>query len=226
MSWGGCSGRGGDGQGTSCFGESACRRRGDSRVGARLLLPAVHTPPAGVHEEVADGGELQAQLLGDGDLHFLGGTLVLLEDGEKRSALEVCENQARFLLRVVPLFVRLLLFAFAGWGREGRERKRVSGCVCCPQTQQSPPDTSCDPPTALWSSTEEQHQEANTEEQHRAASTQEQRALKRISPVFDLASQTPLHFQKLLWLGTELQALRALLHSPQIHLLLLGSVGH
>lgn len=113
------------GRSPSRFGTGAGGRGG--APGAQVVLPLLQAAPAGVHEEVADGGELQAQLLGDGDLHFFGGALVLLEDGEKCSALEVRENQAGFLLGVVPLFVRLLLFAFAGWGRGGqRQRERAS----------------------------------------------------------------------------------------------------
>lgn len=119
------------GRSPSRFGTGAGGRGG--APGAQVVLPLLQAAPPGVHEEVADGGELQTQLLGDGDLHFFGGALVLLEDGEKRSALEVRENQARFLLGVVPLFVRLLLFAFAGWGRGGQrqresERQDVRGC--------------------------------------------------------------------------------------------------
>lgn len=126
------------GRSPSRFGTGAGGRGG--APGAQVVLPLLQAAPPGVHEEVADGGELQAQLLGDGDLHFFGRALVLLEDGEKRSALEVRENQARFLLGVVPLFVRLLLFAFAGWGRGGqrqRETKRQDARGC-PQT---PPAT-------------------------------------------------------------------------------------
>ena len=57
-----------------------------------VVVPAVHTTAACIHEEVADSAELQAELLGDGDLHFLGWTLVLLEDGDECAALQVCED--------------------------------------------------------------------------------------------------------------------------------------
>lgn len=116
------------GRSRSRFGTSAGGRGG--APGAQIVLPLLQAAPPRVHEEVADGGELQAQLLGDGDLHFFGRALVLLEDGEKRSALEVSENQTRFLLGVVPFFVRLLLFAFACLGRgwQEREKERVSTC--------------------------------------------------------------------------------------------------
>ena len=46
-----------------------------------VVCPFVQAPAAGVHEEVADGGEFEAQLLRDGELHLLGRSLVLLEDG-------------------------------------------------------------------------------------------------------------------------------------------------
>lgn len=77
-------------------------------------MPAVHAAPACVHEEVADGAELQAKLLGDGDLHFLGRPLVLLEDGDESAALQVGEDQALLLGRCVAILVLLLFFALAG----------------------------------------------------------------------------------------------------------------
>ena len=48
----------------------------------RSLPPLVVGPPAGVHEEVADGGGLEAQLPRDGNLHLLRGTLSLLNRAE------------------------------------------------------------------------------------------------------------------------------------------------
>lgn len=95
---------------------------------AQVILPLLQAAAPGVHEEVADGGELQAQLLGNGDLHLLGRALVLLEDGEECAALEVGEHQAGFLLGIVPVFVWFLLFAFARL--KGKKRRRgVSGSV-------------------------------------------------------------------------------------------------
>lgn len=41
---------------------------GVGRVGAAIIQPLIEAPSARVHEEVADGGELQAQLLRDSDL--------------------------------------------------------------------------------------------------------------------------------------------------------------
>ena len=79
-----------------------------------VIVPAVHAAAARIHEEVADGAELQAKLLGDGDLHFLGWTLVFLEDGDERAALQVSEDQALFLGRRVAVLVLLLFFALAG----------------------------------------------------------------------------------------------------------------
>lgn len=100
-----------------------------------VIVPAIHAAAARIHEEVADGAELQAELLGDGDLHFLGWTLVLLEDGDECAALQVSEDQTLFLGRCVAILVLLLFFAFAGlvWmaavggmgmrvgGKEGKE---------------------------------------------------------------------------------------------------------
>lgn len=57
-----------------------------------IIVPAVHTSAARIHEEVADGAELQAELLGDGDLHFLGWTLILLEDSNECATLQVSED--------------------------------------------------------------------------------------------------------------------------------------
>lgn len=101
-----------------------------------VIVPAVHAAAARIHEEVADGAELQAELLGDGDLHFLGWTLVLLEDGDECAPLQVSEDQTLFLGRRVAVLVLLLFFALAGlvWmaavggmgmrvgGKEGKKR--------------------------------------------------------------------------------------------------------
>lgn len=68
-----------------------------------LVRPLVDVASAGVHEEVADGGELQAQLLGDGDLHLFGRTAVLSEDGYQGTTLQVCEDQPLLLWHLVTL---------------------------------------------------------------------------------------------------------------------------
>lgn len=108
----------------SCFGTRAGGGRGAPC--AQIILPLLQAAAPGVHEEVADGCELQAQLLGNGDLHLLRRAFVLLEDGEECSALEVSEHQAGFLLGIVPVFVWFLLFAFARL--KGKRRRRgVSG---------------------------------------------------------------------------------------------------
>lgn len=91
---------------------------------AAFLHPLVQAPPPGVHEEVADGGELQAQLLRNGDLKVLGGALVLVEDGVQRAALDVGEDQPVALRDVVSVcFALLLLFPFAGCVRAETTRK-------------------------------------------------------------------------------------------------------
>lgn len=86
-----------------------------------LLVPAVDAAAPGVHEEVADGAQLQAQLLRDGHLHFLRGPFVLLENGDERSALQVREHQALLLGCQVPFLVLLLFLALAGCGEKGGE---------------------------------------------------------------------------------------------------------
>lgn len=54
---------------------------------AAVVGPFVQAAAAGIHEEVADGAELQAELLRDGELHLLGRPLVLLEDGQQGAPL-------------------------------------------------------------------------------------------------------------------------------------------
>lgn len=95
----------------SCFGTRAGGGRG-ARC-AQVVLPLLQAAASGVHEEVADCRELQAQLLRNGDLHLFRWAFVLLEDGKECSALEVGEHQAGFLLGIVPVFVWFLLFALA-----------------------------------------------------------------------------------------------------------------
>lgn len=95
----------------SRFGTSAGGGRGAPC--AQVVLPLLQAAAPRVHEEVADGCELQAQLLGNGDLHLFRWAFVLLEDSKECSALEVSEHQAGFLLGIVPVFIWFLLFAFA-----------------------------------------------------------------------------------------------------------------
>lgn len=101
----------------------ASDRRGWGRAGGGgppFLHPLVQAPPPGVHEEVANGGQLQAQLLGDGDLKVLGRPLVLVENGVEGPALDVREDQPVALGDVVAVnFALILLFSFAGWGGGG-----------------------------------------------------------------------------------------------------------
>lgn len=91
------------------------RRGGDAGPrGARggraaLVRPLVEVASAGVHEEVADGGQLQAQLLRDGDLQLFGRAVVLPEDGLERAALQVREHQPGALGALVALQLALLL---------------------------------------------------------------------------------------------------------------------
>lgn len=98
---------------------------------AALVGPLVEIASAGIHEEVADGGELQAQLLGDGDLQFFGGAVVLPEDGHECAPLQVGEHQPGALRALVALqLALLLLLALAGCRHmderciRGREKKQ------------------------------------------------------------------------------------------------------
>ena len=89
-----------------------------------VVCPFVQAPAAGVHEEVADGGEFEAQLLRDGELHLLGRPLVLLEDSQQGAPLQVGEDQPRLLRRAVSLLRRVLLLPFASCKEEGRQESR------------------------------------------------------------------------------------------------------
>lgn len=84
-------------------------------------MPLIQAAPARVHEEVTDRGQLQPQLLGDGDLQVFGWPVVLSEDGQQGPALEVREDQSVFLGSLVP--VQLSLFLFLAFTRceENRE---------------------------------------------------------------------------------------------------------
>lgn len=109
----------------SRFGESGGRGAGLTGTGRVLVLPAVHAATPGVHEEVADGGELQTQLLRDGDLHLFAGSLVLLEDGDERSALQVGEDQTLLLGDHVSVFVLFLFLSLAGCHEETKREREV-----------------------------------------------------------------------------------------------------
>lgn len=91
-----------------------------------IVHPFVQTAASGIHEEVADGGQFKAQLLRDGELHLLGGALVLLKDGQQGAPLQVSEDQPRLLWCVVALFGRVLLLPFACYrrGKKGERRRR------------------------------------------------------------------------------------------------------
>lgn len=100
---------------------------GVGRVAGAVVHPLVQAPATGVHKEVADRGQLQAQLLGDGDLQLLGRTLVLLEDGVERPPLHVREHQPGLLGHAAPLAPAVVLFltlarCTARRGRNRRER--------------------------------------------------------------------------------------------------------
>lgn len=75
-----------------------------------VVHPLIEAPAACVHKEVADCGQLEAQLLGNGELQLFGWTLVLLEDGVERPPLHICEHQPGFLCHVPPLVSAVILF--------------------------------------------------------------------------------------------------------------------
>lgn len=81
-----------------------------------FLMPAVNAAATCIHEEVADGAKFQAKLLRDGQLHFLRGPLVLLENGDECAALQVSEYQALLFGYHVAFLVLLLFLTFASCG--------------------------------------------------------------------------------------------------------------
>lgn len=114
-------------------GPSSCRAAGHcggGNAGARrtrgggttLVCPLVEVASAGIHEEVADSGELEAQLLGDGDLQLFGRAVVLPEDGQERAALQVREHQPGALRALVALQLALLLLLPLARCRQTDER--------------------------------------------------------------------------------------------------------
>ncbi|GBM27242.1 hypothetical protein AVEN_255103-1 [Araneus ventricosus] len=52
------------------------------------VLPLVLRAAAGVHEEVSNRAEFESELLGDGNLHLLGGSLRFLKNGLQGAPLE------------------------------------------------------------------------------------------------------------------------------------------
>jgi len=94
-------------------------------VAGAVVQPLVQAAAARVHEEVTDGGQLQAQLLGDGHLQLLGGTLVLLEDGVERPSLHVGEHQPGLLGHAVAVIASVVhLLPLARCRQQERERER------------------------------------------------------------------------------------------------------
>lgn len=75
-----------------------------------VVHPLVQAATACIHEEVTDCGQLQAQLLGDGQLQLFGRALVLLEDGMECPPLYVCEHQPRLLSNTPPIVSPVVLF--------------------------------------------------------------------------------------------------------------------
>lgn len=93
-----------------------------------VVHPLVQAPAPSVHEEVADRGQLEAQLLGDGELQLLGRTLVLLEDGVERPPLHVREHQPGLLGHVPSLasaVVLLLALARCKGGEKQTETEKA-----------------------------------------------------------------------------------------------------
>lgn len=93
---------------TSGFGAGVGPRVGC--VTGAVVHPLIQAPAARVHKEVADCGQLQAQLLGDGELQLFGWALVLLEDGMERPPLHVREHQPGLLGHAAPLAPAVVLF--------------------------------------------------------------------------------------------------------------------
>ena len=77
----------------------SARRFGVGAVQHEVFFGPVAASPSRIHEEVADGGLLEPQLVGYRQLHLLRGPLRLIKDGEQRASLDVSEDQP-VLLRV------------------------------------------------------------------------------------------------------------------------------
>lgn len=88
-------------------------------VVAVVVLPLVQRTPPGVHKEIGNCGDFQAQLLGDGCLHLLAGTFGFLEYSMQCSPLDVGEDQTRLFWGSVLLwrFVHIQFLALAGYGQ-------------------------------------------------------------------------------------------------------------
>lgn len=143
---------------------------------AGLLRPAVHASAPRVHEEIADGVELQAELLRDGDLHFLGRSLVLLEDGDQRAPLQVGEHQALLLGLQRALLLLLLLLPLAGCGR-------VAASGWAGERETAPPRGRARGARETWTQTraetEGDTRKAEIREMHRNGETAEGQGRKR-----------------------------------------------
>ncbi len=89
-----------------------------------FLMPAVNAAATCVHEEVADSAVFKSQLLRDGQLHFLRGTLILLENGDECAPLQVGEDQTLLLGCHIAFLVLLLFLTFASCGDQEDEQER------------------------------------------------------------------------------------------------------
>lgn len=101
---------------------------GPSGGWASILAPAVEVSTASVHEEVADSGQLEAQLLCNCHLQLFGRSLVFSEDRHQCTSLQVCEDQASTLWSLVSFLLGLLLLLpLTCWGPETeREKERCN----------------------------------------------------------------------------------------------------
>ena len=79
-----------------------------------LVFPFVHAAAPSVHEKIRHSGDLEAELLRNGHLHFLRGPLGLLEYGLQGAPLYISKHQPRLLqwrllTRIVALLIHLQL---------------------------------------------------------------------------------------------------------------------
>lgn len=88
-----------------------------------IVHPFVQAPPARIHKEVADGGQLEAELLGDGELQLFGWALVFFEDGMECPSLHIGEHQTRLLRHVATLAAAMVLFLTFTCCKRGKERE-------------------------------------------------------------------------------------------------------
>ncbi len=85
-----------------------------------VFPPSVHSPPTRVHEEIGDCGEVEAKLLGDGDLHVFTGSLSLFENGLDKAEKNTKSQKVRAKTKRYKVQIKTLLRKPIKTMRKGR----------------------------------------------------------------------------------------------------------